>query len=160
MKEYNYKDVLSMQEQAKQRVMEMQKRSKFAVDEMNREIHPNETHVNQSDRQKSSVREVGVPQQPKNIHYPVNLNGTKEKSANTSFSSHGKKNAVTENKSNHSAYTKQSQRRSDLPESLRKIFGNLSKEDSEKMLILALCLLLTSEQADDSLIMAMLYLLS
>ena len=47
-----------------------------------------------------------------------------------------------------------------LPAALRGIFGNLGEEETEKMFILALCLLLSQENGDEGLLLSLLYLLT
>ena len=43
---------------------------------------------------------------------------------------------------------------------LRNVFGNMGEEETEKMFLLALCLLLDQENGDEGLMMAMMYLLT
>ncbi len=47
-----------------------------------------------------------------------------------------------------------------LTASLRHVFGHLDEEETEKMFLLALCLLLHQENGDEGLLLAMMYLLT
>ncbi len=157
MKEYTYNELVSMQEEAKQRVMEMQKKSKYAVDDMNRSFVRKPDNENAEEGSKSgntfSQRTVPVAQQPRNIQYPTGLVNTeieKQKKA-----CEKKTEAKAADKSNE----KKPQGKNDAMSKFFNVFGNLNREESEKMLILALCMLLSNEQADENLIMALLYLI-
>ena len=55
---------------------------------------------------------------------------------------------------------KKAQEKNNVTTRFFNVFGKLSREESEKMLILALCLLLSNEQADENLIMSLLYLIA
>ncbi|MBR3975173.1 MAG: hypothetical protein IKJ88_04865 [Clostridia bacterium] len=156
MKEYTYRDLAAMQEEAKQRVMEMQKRSKYAVEDMNRiferRTENENTYEATENRSLFSQRSVPVAQQPRNIQYPtgiVNSDSEKQKSV-------CERKAVDKTTDD----VKKAQEKNNVTTRFFNVFGKLSREESEKMLILALCLLLSNEQADENLIMSLLYLIA
>ena len=158
MKEYTYNELLMMQEEAKQRVMEMQKKSKYAVEDMNKSFERNtereKTYEAVQNSDLFSHRSVPVAQKPRNIQYPtgiVNSEGEKHKTAYEK-NLHGNTADKTD--------MKRTQGKNDTMSKFFNVFGKLSRDESEKMLILALCLLLSNEQADENLIMALLYLIA
>lgn len=158
MKEYTYSELAAMQEEAKQRVMEMQRKSKYAVEDMNRAFAQNTKTENTSGEEQRgkcfSHCSIPVAQQPRNIQYPtgiVNRENEKHKAVCESNTA-----AVCMNNKN----TKQTNAKNDTVTRFANVFGKLSREESEKMLILALCLLLSDEQTDENLIMALLYLIA
>ena len=158
MKEYTYNDLLAMQEEAKQRVMEMQKKSKYAVEDMNKTVFQNTVNKTVKEtaekRQTHSPHTVPIAQQPKSIQYPTGLvNSSQDKNKNTFAKNSPAKNADKCN-------TGKMPPKNDIALNFFNVFGKLSREESEKMLILALCLLLSNEQADENLIMALLYLIA
>ncbi len=154
MKEYTYNDLLAMQEDAKQRVMEMQKKSKYAVEDMNRvflQNTENENTYEQTEKRNAFSRHsVPVAQQPRNIQYPTGIVSTENEKA---------KNCYEQNTDNKSRVQKNYEQNNPISKFFN-IFGKLNREESEKMLILALCVLLSNEQADENLIIALLYLIS
>ena len=131
MSDYTYQDMMRMQSEAKQRVLEMQKRSRSAAESFN-------GAQKNSDRQKEEIQEE-LPRVPKKISFPAELNPGQHR---YSVGGKGISGQVT-----------------DIRSSLKAVFGNLSGDDYEKMFILSLCLLLTTDGADESLIMALMYLL-
>lgn len=156
MKEYTYNDLLVMQEEAKQRVMEMQKKSKYAVEDMNKSIEKNTENEKTYEAVQSSNlfshRSVPVAQKPVNIQYPTGI-------VNSDNERH--KSVCVKNTSDKRAdNVKNTYKKNDAAAKFFNVFGKLSREESEKMLILALCMLLSNEQADENLIMALLYLIA
>lgn len=131
MSDYTYQDMMRMQSEAKQRVLEMQKRSRSAAESFN-------GAQKNSDRQKEEIQEE-LPRVPKKISFPAELNPGQQ---GYRVGGKGSSGQVT-----------------DIRSSLKAVFGNLSGDDYEKMFILSLCLLLTTDGADESLIMALMYLL-
>ena len=131
MNDYTYQDMMRMQSEAKQRVLEMQKRSRSAAESFNG------TQKNNSHTKEEHTGEL--PRVPKKISYPAGLH---------------------EGQSNHITKKAHNGKNTDIRNSLKAVFGNLSGDDYEKMFILSLCLLLTKDGADESLIMALMYLLS
>lgn len=133
MNDYSYNDMLRMQNEAKQRVLEMQKRSKNIAENFNGKAQKNDEQP-----KKASI----FPDTPKAISYPVEL-------------------PVAQGRQRKQAHPLSQARNSfDFPAALSNAFGNISDEDCEKMLVLSLCLLLTNEHADDSLVLALMYLLT
>lgn len=161
MKEYTYKDLLAMQEQAKQRVMEMQKRSKFAVEDMNRDfdyVCDEERNDAEIKKQKTfSAHTVGLAQQPRNIQYPTGIVNSEREKQKHIYEKNG--SDVTNNGKNEN-HNKKHQKKNDILSQFFNVFGKMSGDESEKMLILSLCLLLANEQADENLIIALLYLIA
>ncbi len=132
MNDYSYKDMMKMQSEAKQRVLEMQKRSRNAAS------HFNSEKANSNRDSVKNDNEAELPRIAKAISYPTEI--TSER-----------KSMPTEKDKNFAA---------DLRHSLRQIFGNIANGDSEKLFIMALCLLLAEENTDDTLIVALMYLLT
>lgn len=128
MNDYSYQDMMRMQDEAKRRVLEMQKRSRNAADSFNGSQNGNV-------REKIDAEEL--PRVPKKISYPAGLHGMQG-----------------QQRKNHTGQG------IDIRNALKSVFGDLSGDDYEKMFILALCLLLTKDGADESLIMALMYLLA
>ena len=55
---------------------------------------------------------------------------------------------------------KPAQKKDGLSTALGNVFGKLSREETEKMFILSLCLLLSNENCDDELLLSLMYLLT
>ena len=131
MNDYTYQDMMRMQNEAKQRVLEMQKRSRSAADSFN-------GAQKTGDRQKEEPTGE-LPRVPKKISFPAGIHANQQNQAAQKkiFPGQGL----------------------DVRNTLKSVFGNLSGDEYEKMFILSLCLLLTKDGADESLIMALMYLL-
>ena len=110
----------------------MQKRSRDVADNFYGKQTPAST--------KDAVAEEVLPRAPKAIKYPAELHPVSK------HNMHAEKSRTSGIKS--------------IRDSLFSVFGRLSDEDYEKMFILSLCLLLTNDGADDSLIISLMYLLS
>lgn len=134
MNDYTYQDMMRMQSEAKQRVLEMQKRSRNAADSFN---GIQNKKLRENPEEKNSAEEL--PRVPKKISYPAGLHEN-HRSVNSD-----NKTSVTAG--------------FDIRSTLKAVFGNLSGDDYEKMFILSLCLLLTKDGADEALIMSLMYLL-
>lgn len=132
MSDYSYQDMLKMQREAKKRVLEMQKRSRDAAENFSMR-GKRETHEEQSSEE--------LPRVAKAISYPTEIGSQNQRMKQGAFSGHGK-NPL------------------DLRHALTSVFGNLSSDEYEKMFILSLCLLLSEEREDDSLIFALMYLIT
>lgn len=131
MNDYTYQDMMRMQSEAKQRVLEMQKRSRNAAESFN--------GIQKNSAPKKEEPQEELPRVPKKISYPAGLHdGMSNKAVSKSRAGQG----------------------IDIRNTLKSVFGNLSADDYEKMFILSLSLLLTKDGADESLIMALMYLLS
>lgn len=135
MSDYSYNDMFRLQNEAKKRVMEMQKRSKAAAENFNAGLAGNR-------EQKQAVKEEELPRVPKAISYPTELHSSQQKQQNMQRNKRG--NLVV----------------TDVRKALGSVFGDLSADDYEKMFILSLCLLLTKENKDDSLVFSLMYLLT
>lgn len=131
MSDYTYQDMMRMQNEARERVLEMQKRSRNAADSFNG------THKTGQNNHNENKEEL--PRVPRKISYPAELRESSRK--------------------NYSSDKSRKTPPFDIRSSLKSVFGDLSGEDYEKMFILALCLLLTTDGADESLVMALMYLL-
>lgn len=130
MNDYTYQDMMRMQSEAKRRVIEMQKRSKDVADNFNTKRTVTDIP---EDREE-------LPRIPRAISYPAEL------PTQPRHNEHRKKALavpVTE-----------------IKNMLASAFGNLTGDDYERMFILALCLLLSKEGTDESLIIALMYLLT
>lgn len=131
MNDYTYQDMMRMQSEAKQRVLEMQKRSRNAADSFN--------GAQKNSSRENNAQDEELPRVPRKISYPAGLHGNQP-------------NQGIQKKS-------QTGQGIDIRNALKSVFGDLSGDDYEKMFILSLCLLLTKDGADESLIMALMYLL-
>ena len=156
MKEYTYNELVAMQEEAKQRVLEMQKKSKYAVEDMNSAFLRNTESTDEKTEKGPtfSCHSIPVAQQPRAIQYPTGI-------VNTDSDKH--KNAHVKNvceKTSDKYNMKNAHNQNETISKFFNVFGRLNSDESEKMLILALCMLLVNEQADENLIMALLYLIA
>ena len=124
MNDYSYRDIMRMQEEAKARVMEMQRRSRFLAEDFAGGKPSSECGVRSSELNRSTLPQ----QRPENAEC-------------------GMRNA-------------EFRQGTGLSAALRNVFGNLDEEETEKMFLLALCLLLHQENGDEGLLMAMMYLLT
>lgn len=131
MNDYTYQDMMRMQSEAKQRVLEMQKRSRNAAESFN--------GIQKNSAPKKEEPQEELPRVPKKISYPAGLH---------------------DGMSNQSVRKSRAGQGIDIRNTLKSVFGNLSADDYEKMFILSLSLLLTKDGADESLIMALMYLLA
>lgn len=135
MSDYSYNDMLRLQSEAKKRVMEMQKRSKAVAENFN-------SGHSEKKEAKESAGEEELPRVPRTISYPAELHASQQKQHGAMRSMRGNGTVL------------------DIRKALTSVFGDLSNDDYEKMFILSLCLLLTKESKDDSLIFALMYLLT
>lgn len=136
MSDYSYTDMVKMQNEAKQRVLEMQKRSRDVLKSYN-----GERALAKEIKHEKPYSEDELPRVPKTISFPAELpTNSRQQPNNRGNLSNG--------------------RGLDLRAALNSVFGNLSEDEYEKMFILALCLLLAEEHEDDSLIFSLMYLLT
>ena len=158
MNEYTYQDLLRMQEEAKARVMEMRRRSCFLTEEFDRQepsAQPRETEK----RCFESSPEKCV----KSIRMPLELPCEKpsQAAADGSAAFGGRRDPTVPSGKNDDAGLKNAARgNTGLSAALRSIFGSLGEEETEKMFILSLCLLLSQENGDEGLLLALMYLLT
>lgn len=132
MNDYTYQDMMRMQSEAKKRVLEMQKRSRDAADSFNGKY--------KSERKETESKIEELPRVPKAISYPTELQNQSRRQEQ---------------------HRKNSQALSfDIRNALHSVFGELTSDDYEKMFILSLCLLLTKEGTDESIVFALMYLLT
>lgn len=134
MNDYSYGEILRMQEEAKQRVMDMKKRSRSFADSFS-----------------SSAPGNAVPDKPKAVSLPVEYDRPFVKRRTSQCAEREKTGVKEENKA---------QKKEGLPSALKKVFGELGDDGAERMFILSLCLLLVSENCDDELILSLMYLLT
>lgn len=152
MTDWSNADMRRLQDDAKKRVMEMRERSKYAVRDA-------ELEAGFADGGAEPYRT------PRFIKMPVGLLPRSE------FAARGKENEETKARTREetenasgaekaSVPEKKPERREKPPSALIKnIFGELSDDDLERMFILSLCLLLSSERTDEELVIALMYLL-
>ena len=161
MNDYSYRDIMRMQEEAKARVMEMQRRSRFLAEEFAGGGPSSEFGVRSSELQ-------AEPQErrARAIRMPVEL---PETSAEFGIRSSELRQGTEERtidrgrggtSSECGVRSSELRQGTGLPAALRNVFGNLDAEETEKMFLLALCLLLHQENGDEGLLMAMMYLLT
>ncbi len=132
MSDYSYQDMMRMQSEAKKRVLEMQKRSRDAAENFNGKRSVQE-------KKEESMPEE-LPRIPRAISYPAGLQ-------NQQRHKEGRQKPAFRNPA-------------DIRGMLASVFSELDEDDYEKMFILSLCLLLTREGTDDSLVLALMYLLT
>ena len=190
MNDYSYRDIMRMQEEAKARVMEMQRRSRFLAED----FAGGEARAESGERRTEIARSTLPQQRPENaeswyeteepqerraraIRMPVELPERREVSAESgervgpSAESVERRaeirqgteavgTAVAYPTAGRAARQKAARESNGLSAALRNVFGKLDGEEAEKMFLLALCLLLHQENGDDGLMMAMMYLLT
>ena len=130
MSDYTYQDMMRMQSEAKKRVIEMHKRSKDVADSFNGKKNVPETAPEKGSED--------LPRIPRAISYPAGL----------------------QTQPRHRENQKRPAPATDIRRLLTSAFGNLTDDDYERMFILSLCLLLTKEGSDESLVVALMYLLT
>ncbi len=121
-------------------MMRMQDEAKRRVLEMQQRSKNVTESFNKAKQGNEENKEDNLPRIPKAVSLPAGLHGTDNKEGRGHY--HGKNN------------------KADLRNTLYSVFGSLSDDDYEKMFILSLCLLLSKESKDDSLILALMYILS
>ena len=141
MNDYSYRDIMRMQEEAKARVMEMQRRSRFLAEDF----------AGGEARAECGERSAEIQKEPRAraIRMPVELPEARAESGGRSGPS-----------AESGVRRAEMRQGTGLTAALRNVFGDLSGEEAEKMFLLALCLLLHQENGDDGLLMAMMYLLT
>ena len=132
MSDYSYQDVMRMQLEAKKRVLEMQKRSRYAAERFNGQKSEPESENREREE------ETELPRIPKKISYPTEISvaGKKQGSRQAKVGGINIRKIISD------------------------VFGNMNDDEYEKMFLLSLCVLLAKEQSDDSLIFALMYLLT
>ncbi len=130
MNDWSSSDMIKMQDEAKKRVMEMKDRSRFAAEDMNRSI------AGQTDE--------GLYDKVKAIKMPVELPEKKRK----------EKAGITKPEQLPEKIN------ADKKQMIKNVFGDLSEDELEKMFILSLCLLLSYEQCDEEIMLALMYILT
>lgn len=133
MSDYSYADIMRMQEEAKQRVIDMKKRSRKFADDFSAD--------RKNDADKKTSADI-IPEKVKAISYPV------EYDLPTGKNGYGINSNIT------------AQKKNGISAALNKVFGNLTEEETERMFIMSLCLLLSNETGDDELILSLMYLLT
>lgn len=128
MSDYSYGDMLRLQSEAKKRVMEMQKRSKAVAESFN-SGHTDKKEYNETEKAEE------LPRVPRAISYPAELHTAQQK----------QHTPIRNMRPQGASF--------DIKKALFSVFGDLSNDDYEKMFILSLCLLLTKENKDDSLVL-------
>lgn len=132
MSDYSYQDVMRMQLEAKKRVLEMQKRSRYAAERFNGQKSESESENREREE------EAELPRIPKTISYPTELSSARKKQGSRRVNGAG----------------------INIRKVISDVFGNMTDDEYEKMFLLSLCVLLAKEQSDDSLILALMYLLT
>lgn len=135
MSDYTYDEMFRMQNEAKQRVLEMQKRSRAVVKSFS-------AGKSEEARSESTEPQEELPRVPRAIKYPAEL---PEQHARQVIQQGSRKKSTGI---------------ADIRRLFGSFFSDFTDDDYEKMLILSLCLLLTREKGDDSLILALMYLLT
>ena len=168
MNDYSYRDIMRMQEEAKARVMEMQRRSRFLAEDFAGGEARAESGERSESRAECGERRAEMRPEPhaRAIRMPVELpEASAEFGVRNSELRQGAETRTTE-RSRKESNAEFGMRNSELRQgtglsaALRNVFGDLSGEEAEKMFLLALCLLLHQENGDEGLLMAMMYLLT
>ena len=158
MNDYTYQDILRMQEEAKARVLEMRRRSRFFTDASAEPALPAEPQP------PGARRSEGVADHARSIRMPVELPGEKPNASQETdrgeASGPGGGAVETTARLAQPGAKNAARGSTGLPAALRNVFGSLGEEETEKMLILALCLLLSQENGDEGLLLSLLYLLT
>ena len=154
MNDYSYRDIMRMQEEAKARVMEMQRRSRFLAEDFagggpNAEFGMRNAELQRQEEPRARAIRMPVELPEANSECGMRNSelrqGTEERrGSNAEF---GMRNAELRQGTGLSA-------------ALKNVFGSLDAEETEKMFLLALCLLLHQENGDEGLLLAMMYLLT
>lgn len=149
MKEYSYRDMMRMQEDAVKRVREMQRRARLTAQEAQDDLR-GESEPSPVKQTASAAPPPVDAARPRAIHMPVELSG---KAPELSAA----KKATTTATTAATASSPPEQRNA-----LSSLFAGdgLSGDDRDKALILSLCFLLYAEKADEGLLLALLYVLS
>ena len=182
MNEYSYQDLLRMQEEAKARVMEMRRRSRFVAEEFtgreNTRAESGERRAEMqygrgmrtTDRGGEDSSSGESPERAHVIRMPVEL--PEPRRAEPSDASPPKEEsavpaaapepaAVPAAAATGSSPKKQNAARGNpLPAALRRVFGEMDREETEKMFLLSLFLLLSQENGDEGLLLSLMYLLT
>lgn len=156
MSDYTYQDLLRMQEEAKARVMEMRRRSRFLTEEYPPELSARAAPVPQA----PPPRRDGTPDHAEAIRMPVDLSREKPPEPEEQRAGNGQDPPRAVKQAAAQGVKNAARGSAGLPVALRNIFGGLGEEETEKMFILALCLLLSQENGDEGLTLALLYLLT
>ncbi len=159
MSDYTYQDLLRMQEEAKARVMEMQRRSRFLTEEFDGDKPNSECGMRNAEfRQEPETprgRRVGA------IRMPVELpEANAEFGMRNSELRQGAEERREQPSSEFGIRSSELRQGTGLSAALKNVFGSLGEEETEKMFLLALCLLLHQENGDEGLLLAMMYLLT
>ena len=134
MNDYSYADMMRMQEEAKQRVLDMKKRAREYADTF--------SYERAAENEKEPKPDI-IPEKAKAISYPVEFDRPVK-----SNNDYCRNNIIS------------AQKKCGISTALNKVFGNLSEEETERMFIMALCLLLSNESGDDELVLSLMYLLT
>ena len=137
MAEYSYAQLSQMQKEAAERVAEMRKRARLAAEDASERFDAKQAPVVPTAPAANSAQ----PQVPKAVSMPNGLQGSNAQ-------------LFTGNKSKHPA----SGKKTDFLQDLLSGKG-LHSVDRDRALLLSLCFLLQAEQADEDLILSLLYLL-
>lgn len=144
MSEWSSDEMRRLQDEAKKRVLEMKARSKFAAEDMNRTMGEQQGAPD--------VRFIKAPDSPRAIRMPVELPERRRASLGAPAA---EKEPCPERKE------QRKERKENDPSALIKnVFGDMSDDDLERLFVLSLCLLLSSERTDDEVILALMYILS
>ena len=168
MNDYSYRDIMRMQEEAKARVMEMQRRSRFLAED----FAGGEARAESGGpRSESGERRAEMRQEPQEyraraIRMPVELPEARAECGERRAEIRQGQEDRMMDRGRGGPRAESGVRRAEIRQgtglsaALRNVFGNLDEEETEKMFLLALCLLLHQENGDEGLLMAMMYLLT
>ena len=156
MAEYSYNEIMKMQNDAIRRVNEMQKRAKAVVGEELKEEKAPLQEVTMQQNKNNSVKRVKMPND-----YLEELKGFASTSSyfENDNSDNEEKKQPTQKETNEKNNIQHSIKNQSQNDFFKNILGELNL-DSDKALILSLILLLTEENADEMLVLALLYMLT
>lgn len=159
MSDYSYQDIMRMQEEAKARVMEMRRRSRFVAEGFDPPVRVSSP----PEREEPTSGELPPQQHARAISLPVEFPpADKRQNAGARTEPPEKpEGAQPPRQRDRSGEERQSAARGrSLPVALRNVFGEMSREETEKMFLLSLFLLLSQENGDEGLLLSLMYLLT
>ena len=158
MSDYSYQDIMRMQEEAKARVMEMRRRSRFVAERFDPPLR-----VSSPPEREEPTSDLPPERHARAISMPVEFDPPEKRQ-------HAPAQAEPPTQTEKPQPPRQQERRGEerqsaargrsLPVALRNVFGEMNREETEKMFLLSLFLLLSQENGDEGLLLSLMYLLT
>ncbi len=158
MSDYSYQDIMRMQEEAKARVMEMRRRSRFVAERFDPPLRVSSP----PEREEPTSGELPPEQHARAISLPVEFPSPEKRQVASPQTEPPEKTAEKppRQKERRGEERQSAARGQSLPFALRNVFGEMSREETEKMFLLSLFLLLSQENGDEGLLLSLMYLLT